>query len=648
MKRKTKTKKSRGVPLWAVFIVTGIVLILIAIVLFLKGYGDVRSADAYLAVLEEEHAQDIKGVVNSVQLSLTGTSGTTRVFDKNNRLIFVLRNSTGVGNDTRLPDTFSRELKSSLLNGAASIKLVRDDWIHARAKGYPGFQQIDLEERLSRSIGAATVDAYCEHTHATVTEDAKFLIAMELETRFTEDELLLYIASISNFGGMTGIQTAAATLFGKELSDLSDHQLKYLLYLHYNQDASWDEWREAMAGSVSMLTLPTLEQSGLISTSSINEQALRRLVESELHSILGARMESENFDVEILIDDAMQYDLQTALDTAMAPSITLQSDGQTALDGTVMIIDSETGMLVAYVAGRSINNREQFFKLNEQSKLGIYEQARALFATDTYKYNTLVSYRGVDESADYISMKTLLQTNRLDLLNLTPVLAASTELDELAKFSLSMYLGAGATPKLVSRVVLTGTDNQVYAMTIPTSQRNSRENTNMRMLFAESATDIVARYRAAYPTGQVFSDMTSKYIVCGIVGSDTLGYGLTEDDNDLLTSTVARIVSVPEKYFTGTYRPVVDVPEFAEEFTEQSQTNQSIIDGLVTIWVEDLETREISSKVDRVAFEDAYMLYTTELSTYADVLGQSNLSAQMARLDDVRTKRSNELLAYVA
>lgn len=639
---KKKQQRSSGRPnLITVFIIVLAVLIIGGgIFIFLTQFGPKDDPKMRIVKLEQQYSSDVQLVVGRVQATLHDKVGTTRVFNRQHRLMFMFRNTAGISASDALPDEFQEEFKKALLPNGTSTRLTAEAY-EAAVTG----KENTLQQLLEGSLGAKAASLYCAENNAVMTDDASFIIGKALEEQFTEVDLLAYCAAVSEFAGIKGAQSAAVTLYGKALKDCNSWQLQYLVALYKDPKISWESWRASVSIDNS---IPQEAESGLMRDTTLSQQMLRQRIQEELQQLLGSRLSKEDFDVEVMIDENIQRDLQNALDSALAKSISLQSDGNTSLDGTVILFEARTGLVQGYVSGRSVNATTKEFVLHEQSQLGVYREAMNLFDVSGLTYNTLVPYTTPEGFDDYISMRTLLKTNRLDLMDVTPSLESTVTLPELERFSRSLFDNSGACAKFVNQITSTDTGKSVYMASAPADVSDEFNRQNIRELFWVPGSNMHSLYIEEYMTGKVFADWNNAYVLCGIVGSDALGYGVTEQDNDLLVAAIDKMREAVKPYYQMAENTMVRPTQYKDIFDAVDVKNQEVIKNLVDNYVADLGERTIASKDDRIAFEALYSDHLLNLARYAEVVNTEFLNAQIARVEATRASRADELLAFVA
>lgn len=640
-KKNQKRSSGRSTPILVVIILLAVLIIGGGLFIVMTKFGPKEDVEGRVALLEQQYSSDVQVIVGRVQSALHDKVGTTRVFNRQNRLMFMFRNTTGVAANDALPDEFQQEFKKALFPTGSATRLTIEGYSAATKE-----RSTALETLLSSSIGVKAAEAYCEDNMATMTSDAYFIVGRALEEQFTEQDLLAYCAATAEFAHIKGVQAAAMTLFGKALKDCNQWQQHYLVATYQDPDISWDEWRANVSFDNS---IPTSVDSGLMRDSTLSQQMLRQRIQEELRDILGTRLSREDFDVEVMIDENVQRDLQKALDDSLAQSVSMQSDGNTSLDGCAIVFTPGTGLVSAFVSGRSINSSAKEFVLHEQSHLGVYRAALDIFDADTgVTYNTLVPYTTADGLNDYISMRSLLSLNRLDLLHITPSLESTVTLQELEKFSRSLFDDSGEGAKFVKQVVKTGSNEVVYTADSANSVADEFGRQNIRKLFWEDGDSMYSMYVEEYTSGKAFASWSDANVVCGLVGSDALGYGVTEQDNDLMMAAIPAMVQAMRAYFKfdeNTYEPFTG---YDAVYDVADVKNQEVVKALVDGYIQDLETRVINSKESRLAFEGAYTDYLATVSRYSDVVNTVFLKEQTARIEAMRASRADELLAYVA
>ena len=94
------------------------------------------------------------------------------------------------------------------------------------------------------SLGWEAVQRFCTVSKTMLSDGAKFVISAYLDTAYTAEELLTFIACTESYGSYSGIVDASTQWFNKSLDKLNENQMDYLAYAFANTAPSFDDFAE--------------------------------------------------------------------------------------------------------------------------------------------------------------------------------------------------------------------------------------------------------------------------------------------------------------------------------------------------------------------------------------------------------------------
>lgn len=626
--------KRVGKNLLAFFIV--VIIVVTGVVCYLM--YNIHQIEVALETVRLQHRDAIAEIVADIDSHFDGDAGACRVYDAHDTLLFILRDTNILPSGSEFPARMQRKLLDYFLGGRDLRKLTDNDWIASVSIMGRLKDQQPIENKYLSSLGAIAVDLYLAENNAGITREGKFVLASALEEKFTTEKLLSYCSSIEVFSGITGLVKASDELFNLTLAELSDAQQDYLLYSCGKDSVIWDDF---------VATIPANPaQIGLYGSVSSKLSHVHDSVRDELTTILGDRMLRENFDVALYYDASITMKLQTGLDESLISSVSLQSDGQTAIDGTVEMINPLTGGIIAYVSGRSINRAPKVFALPVQSTLGDYKAVAEMLQDDQeLTYCSLLEYTTVAGETAYTTPEEAIKTGLLTAIGLLPIYEETVRVSELAEFFVSLY--ADVRPHYVRQVVETGSSKVVYTDKGGRFVGNSYAETNMRVLFAGSPDANYGGYSESYTCGKAFAEFCDKYIITGVIGSDALGYGLSYSDYDMLSAVEQNLRAIAKDTVLEKPNAVDSANVLGPKLMNVREQNSSLVEGLVESWVQELMEIPVVSVKSREVFEALLVNRITDIAGYTRIVGAAKVEELTRELRAVRIERTAELMQYI-
>ena len=247
--------------------------------------------------------------------------------------------------------------------------------------------------------------------------------------------------------------------------------------------------------------------------------------------MLGTAQLTEEYQVRLKINPRIQRDIQNTLDNGMAASITLSSTGQTVLDGTIMVVDTHTGYVVALIGGRSRNTIANQLSFNATSNVGVYKAARDILASDSsLTFASLLSYDTLSGQQEWGTLGGLTASGQLSLLGATPVVESTVTLNEIADFMSGLYINQ--TPRFIEQVQ-TSYGKNVYTADVVLDTSAMNTNPDMRCMLTGSTESQYVDYQQNTASGVATATASSELIVVGLYGTSAQGYSLSDSDYNI-------------------------------------------------------------------------------------------------------------------
>lgn len=593
-------------------------------------------------VSAQKHATE--ACMHSIHNTLHESTGVAKVYDSRGTLLFLLRGSNGVESARLLPPQFASDIQQKLLGGLSPVKIDLGLWSKSHTILGGLSEKRTMQDWSASSLGFKTVEVFCEYTQTMLPDIAKFVVGAALDDKYSTDVLISYCASVGKFGRFQGVVAACEQWFNKDLGRLNEWQLHYLGYAFNNSEASWDDFVSKHPDWTGGAETP--EAFGFEQNGGDPYWLLRQRIADELNVVLGDDWSLQNFSVKLEINSALQSGLQQGLDQGLKSSITLGADGQTVVDGVVGVVDSHTGFVVAYVDGRSVNSSTWEFALPRQSCIGDYREAAEVLSSDsTLTYASLMSYENSLGLLDYVSFGELVGTGKLSLIGRIPEYSTSCKIWELLEFGTSMFVSG--KPRFVSQVQ-DSLGNTIYSAPSVNDIRQVTPNPDLRCLLVGATEGAAAHYYADSEVGVSFGEFTSEYVFGAIIGTNAQGYGLSDDDMDLCTTTALSLAKIVTQQYPHVPADIDDTGIVAEKVAQSYMSNVQIVTSAVDTWVKSLREQPITSVETRAEFENSYAQYSKQLYAYGGLISTELFSELQARLDAVRIERTDELMQFIA
>lgn len=604
----------------------------------------VRDTNSRQADIELVEAQS--GVTSAVSTYIDDTLASdvenVRVFDASNKVLFTLNYSEGVPSAEYLPDVLLDKLRSKILGSIPESKIDLDAWSNGHTVIGRLMGAKSLEELHRGSLGWYAVDSYCSRESVTLDNNAKLIVGAYLDSAYTSRELLSFIACTGKYGSYDGVAKASAQLFNKEPSELSDNQINYLVYAYGEANPSYSDFISSNSEDSDI----DEADFGFQNVDGDIYWLIRDTVASELQQIIGDTYSGESLNVSISIDTELQTLLQNEIDTGLRSSISLDSEGYTAVNGSVGVVDPNNGFIVALVGGRSVGASNRELVVNSPSLVGNYKAAQdAMDADSTLTYATLKEVELADGTTDYAQFGALVAYDQLGSIGLSPIVEGTTKLGELMEFGSSLYVDT--SPRLIKEIQ-SDEGKAIYTANAANDLSADISNANVRALLMNSTDATGAIYSASSESGFSYGAFTSEYVLCMLFGTATTGYQLTFEDSDACITTAFKIEQLIADYYPEVAETIDPTGEVAKKVEASQQANSEIASKIVNEWVTTLKEMPITSVGTSSQFEQTYASYVTAFQTYAGIIPTDVYIELSGEIDAVRAARTEELLEFAA
>lgn len=638
-------QQSKPIPRMAFLIAGALVLaaVIVAIAIIMVNDNNARSREQTFINSQKD---SVDAAIASIQTLLDNDgTGVAKVFDIEGNQLFLLRDTQGIAPVGSVPTALKEKLWAALgVSAGGTPRLINlEAWSESKTVMGGMNASEDIQSYVNGSFGWAAANCYAEYAGLELSDEVRMVIGAGLETKFSAEDLFTYIVSASMFGNTRGLLSASENWFSKTLDQISQYQQEYLVYAFRNVGASWDDFSATKSDSTG--GAKTAEEFGFADGGD-PYWLMRRAVQEELAQALGTTQLTGEYQVRLKINPRIQKDIQSALDNGMASSITLTSTGQTVLDGTIMVVDTHTGYIVALVGGRSRNTIANQLVFNTPSTVGVYNAAKDILANDsTLTYASLLSYDTLSGQKEWGTLGGLTASGQLNLLGVAPVVENQVTLGEVAGFMTGLYLNQG--PRFIEQIQTTG-GQTVYTATAAMDTSGMNTNPDMRCLLTGNPDAQYVDYQQNAGAGVALATASSECIVAGLYGTSAQGYSLSDSDYNMCLNTALNVVSTALKHFPVEPTTVDSSGKVAAKVAATQEKNSEFVAELIGGWEKELREMPINSVQTREEFEYAYSYYTSVAPTYEGVISSEKLTELITKLEAVRTDRADELLKYAA
>lgn len=591
--------------------------ILIAIIALVVLFGGVAGAKFFLEEkVKTEHeatissiAQGADDIVASIRNVLQSKAPTTWVYDRDMNLIMTVKLSNALQGVAVVPD----EIAASIVASGNLPRIVAQEYLVNA-----GVTDPDSLEGYSRRV----------------------------QVEFSQEELVRYLASSSNFGGnYTGLTDAASNIFGVSVEKLSAVQSRYLAYTYRNESATVDDFL-LRNEDVTLEQLHTL-------TGQEAYRALRELILEELQEIQGVDMKSTSYNVQITLSSQQQTKLQNLIDLEMRQLIELNSDGTYAVDCSAMVIDNN-GRIRAYAPRRSSNIRaNSVFKLNSLNFADNLTQLIKDLSVKDACWLTLQKVKTPNGDTVYLSLADLFST--LALSNSSDVSGLSAkDVVELMYSQNPSYPGFGIIHEVQTidgSIIYTWPSNRLGDFDVlPGIVDSTVLNASHKVyeFFSEDKDRHTAwGFDVPIGTGIVSFHHTSNYTIAIVTGTAALGGSVNATTRETLSGIISKICEdVRTDYPT---EGKILWPSGFEDLISLAYThNAELVKPLYDKALGTLTQVQINSVDARRSWESAYKAVVSLLQQYQEYLSPATVSEWMSAVDANRKANAEALLRYSA
>ena len=578
-----------------------------------------------------------ESVITSVRETLDSkNAGAAKVYDADGNQLFTIRNTQGLTPVDNVPS----ELRDALLKVAVGDSGARKIDLDAWSKD----SNSDASKLTAGSLGWEAVNCWTSYTNNDLSDDVKIVVASALETSFSADELFNYVMAASMFGGNRGLVIASEAWFGKQPSQLNNWQRGFMIYAFKNIAADWEDYQSSNPDNLGGAT--SAEEFGFVGEGGGTYWLIRKYVQNELATVLKTTELKKDYNVRLKINPRLQGDLQSAVDNGMASSVTLNSTGQTVMDGTAMAVDSRTGYVVACVGGRSQNTMGNELVFQEQSNVGIFEAVGEMLDKDkALTYASLVSYDTLSGKKEVSTLGAMAMQGQLSQLGVSPVVQPKIELSEIANFLSGLYVNCG--PRFIEQVQESD-GRSVFTAEAAVDVSQQGTNADIRCLLANSTDATGVDYVQYAKAGAAVATATSEFIVAGLYGANAQGYSMSESDMNMCVGTAVSVVDTVAKYFPAEPKTVDPAGTVKAKVEKAQVSNAEYVEELVNTWVNELKAMPITSASEGTEFANAFAYYSSVVSNYHGVISDDLVHSLGEKISAVRVARSDELLKYAS
>lgn len=550
---------------------------------------------------ETEAAQVAEELAQTISVTLQKNTPVSWVYDIDDTLLFALRVSDETSATSVVPEPVAQGLRTKYPPGIAlSI-----------------FRNAMVEKQL-----ADKSDYFIEYGVKCLQE------------KVTENDMLRYLTTLGTYGKVVGLENAALTFFNRDLEQLNSWQAEFLAYAYNNPEASVVTYL-AESGTAS-------EQLEFIQNN-IRNSALESMIRVELQNIPEVKTSGASYTIRLSLSMSRQQSLQSTVDTAMRSFIDLASNGTYAINASVAVLDNTTGLITAYIPGRTTNSvTSTEFEMNTATW---DENYIALISRIAQPGQTKYSLQSVKlPNGDFTFESTGQQWESQELA--VGVSGSNTAIDILQRIKVILL---SSSPSLIQQVKdLTG--QVVYEAPGPEIQpANNKTVLKLRQCFVEDGAETSKMLNSILPlsSGVVSFEMTREYTAVVLLGSGVIGGEVSVDKRDSLNGVLDTILSDIRSFFP-TPKTVIyaRTPEMAEEFAATYTSNYDLLSEGLGEKFEKLAAMVIDSSATRRAFESEYESLSAELKALESFVSAEDYAQLEADLYTIRQSKAEDILRY--
>lgn len=644
-----KQKKAVKAPV----IVAGAAALILAVAGIAGGtyfYSDWYQVHGQWEVNLSDASQAAGDIVMDLKDQIATNLGSAKVFDANGGVLFTLRSTSGLEVLEEVPIEILSKAQANLMAGMPIKPLNLDQYVAEQTK-WGKLNGDETNSIVDSSLGYKVLQMYVEQESIMLSDEMMVITASYIDQQIEPTKLLNWVVCNGEFGSIKGLVNASESWFNKSVSQLNEWQIGYLAYAYQNPECSWDNFVETnpnLTGGAK-----TAEEFGFSSTGGDPYFSLKQEVTAELDE-LGYSLEEKNYNVQLSINPSLQSDLQKVVDDGLKAAVALDSVGNTSVDGSVMVVDSKTGMVTAYVGGRSVNTIAKQFALAGDSPLGTLKVAEEMFAEDpTLSTVSLMEYDLASGEPAWDAFGDLVLSQQLGVLGKTADGSSQTTVEDVADFLTGLMVSTSDSTdnhvRYIKEIQLSRCGKTTYLAeeAKPVYTRSPELDTLGLLLHVPE--DTAAPFAMQTDNGIVWAETTTEYVVVGMFGSNSMGYSLSAEDYDAcITTATINLPPVVYKHYPKTPQKFDVDGTLANKMAAAREKNKDIVIALAEEYVEDLKTHVINSVGTRASWEEKYFNYTNSIAGYAWTISEELADKLLAGLDAVRSSRSSELLKFVA
>lgn len=478
------------------------------------------------------------------------------------------------------------------------------------------------------------------------TEDTLRGYIQRYSTDFTQDQLVLFLASTGKFGNYSGLTDAASNFFGVQIHELTEPQQRFLAYAYDNEDASVEDF----------LTINTDLSVTLLGTANLQAEyrALRELIIEEMQNIPGVDMRTTSYNVQVTLSTQQQNQLQVLINDKMKSLIDLNGDGTYAVDCSAIVIDNN-GRIRAYAPRRSTGAMVTGeFKLNGLTFVDNLVQLIQDLSKEDECWLTLRKIQTANGDTVYRTLEELFNSQTLGKGNTTITNISARDVVTALYSQNVEFPGFGIIHEvqtLDGNKVFTWPSNRVGLFDVLPGEYNvdSLKPAHKVYEFFSEDKEQHTKWGFTVPlsTGVVSFHHTSNYIVAVVVGTGALGGGIGGSTQEMLQQLVASISETVGNNYP-TQGSILWPSGFEELIAKAYSHNAELLAPIFVDAYTDLTETTIDSVAQRKQWESLYQECLRILDQYKEYLSPPTFDDWKGRIDTCRKENSELLLRYSA
>ena len=575
-------------------------LALVAIVGLAAGafYLHTQKTDEQHQLDEQAAAQAIGPLIEQIDATMARTTPVSWVYDSEDTLLFAIRMSDGASATKVINDTIVEQIKAKHPEGVASYIC----------------RQYMIDNLMSNKT-----DYFFER------------FVSLLSSQKSEEDLVRYLTTIANYGRVIGLENAAVEYFSKDLAHLTSWQVNFLMFAYKNEDVD----------VMSYLTSAGMTQEQLdFVRSDARNAAFEAMLRAEIQKLGALQMSENSYTIKLSTSAAQQQAVQSSIDSAMKQYIDLASNGSYVVNASVAVLNNQTGLITAYVPGRSSTTEE--FQMNTGAWANNFG---ALISRVAQPGQTQYSLQTVRLPNGDTTFKGTGQ-QWLDQELATGVSNSSTAVDILQQLKVMVL---SSTPSLIQQVKDLG-GQVVYEAPGPQIQpANNNTVLKLRQCFTEQGSEQTTMLSSVVKlsSGVVAFEMTSDYTVVILLGTGVIGGSMSTDQRNGLDSVIATVEESVRAFFpTPKTLMYARTEAMADEFAATYEANYQLLEKELGEQFEKLDAMVINSVDSRKAFETEYERLSAELKSLESFVSRQNYAQLVEDLYEIRQAKAEVILIY--